>query len=45
MIHKLLSDSAYRQLAEKLKLNSDSKIFLISTEGDTDPEMYQEIVK
>ena len=45
LIHKPLSDSAYRQLAEKLKLNSDTKIFLISTEGDTDPEMYKNITQ
>ena len=31
-------------LKEKLKLDSNSKIFLISTEGDTDPAMYSKIV-
>ena len=45
LIHKLLSDSAYRQLTEKLKLNSDTKIFLISTEGDTDPKIYKKITQ
>lgn len=27
-----------------LKLNEDSKILIISTEGDTDPEHYRKVV-
>lgn len=45
LVYKLLSDPECAHLAQKLKLKSNSKIFLISTEGDTDPEMYQKIVK
>ncbi|MFA5299774.1 MAG: diaminopropionate ammonia-lyase [Lutibacter sp.] len=44
LIFNLLSDSSNNKFAEQLHLNSESKIFLISTEGDTDPEMYQKIL-
>ncbi len=44
LIFQLLSDRTNNNLAEQLNLNSDSGIFLISTEGDTDPEMYQKII-
>ena len=32
------------ELREHLKLNTDSKILLFSTEGDTDPELFKEII-
>jgi len=44
LIFQLLSDTGNNNLAELLHLGSSSKIFLISTEGDTDPEMYQKII-
>jgi len=44
LIFNLLSDSSNNKFVEQLHLNSESKIFLISTEGDTDPEMYQKIL-
>ncbi len=44
LIFQLLSDERNNGLAEQLKLNSYSKILLISTEGDTDPETYRKIL-
>jgi diaminopropionate ammonia-lyase len=44
LAYQLLSNPLNKKLAEQLRLNSDSKIFLISTEGDTDPEMYKKIL-
>ena len=32
-------------LKDKLGLDQDSVVFLISTEGDTDPEHYRQVVK
>ena len=40
----LVGDARYRKIAEALKITQESKILLISTEGDTDPDMYQKIV-
>lgn len=40
----LTQDSEYEDLAKQLKLDENSKILIISTEGDTDPENYRSIV-
>jgi len=40
----LVGDARYRETAEALKITQESKILLVSTEGDTDPDMYQKIV-
>lgn len=40
----LIQDPAYKELAKQLKLDESSKILIISTEGDTDPENYRSIV-
>lgn len=40
----ILSDTKYKDLRETLKLDKNSKVLLISTEGDTDPEIYRNIV-
>lgn len=34
----------YKELKEQLKLDKNSKVLLFSTEGDTDPERYKNIV-
>ncbi len=34
----------YKELRDELELNADSKVLLFSTEGDTDPERYKNIV-
>lgn len=40
----IMQDDRLKEIAEKLNINKDSKILVISTEGDTDPEGYREIV-
>jgi diaminopropionate ammonia-lyase len=41
----LIKDSKYHELAQLLKLNSNSSILIISTEGDTDPINYKKIIE
>ena len=43
-ISTLMEDDVYRELREALELGPDSKVLMFSTEGDTDPEKYREIV-
>ena len=40
----LMAQDAFADVKHALKLNSDSVLLLFSTEGDTDPEAYREIV-
>jgi len=40
----LLENDDHRELVRKLKLDENSRILLISTEGDTDPQSYRSIV-
>lgn len=40
----ILYEDRLKEIADKLNINKDSKIFIISTEGDTDPENYKKIV-
>ncbi len=44
VISTLMEDDAYRELREALELGQDSRVLLFSTEGDTDPDKYREIV-
>ncbi len=44
LLTELLENKANRQMAEAISLGPDSKILLISTEGDTDPDNYGRIV-
>jgi L-threonine ammonia-lyase (EC 4.3.1.19) len=39
-----LQEESLKDLAHELKLEKDSRILIISTEGDTDPEQYRKIV-
>lgn len=41
---EIMKNPAYADLKETLKLKKDSKVLLFSTEGDTDPNRYKEIV-
>ena len=41
--HLMLNDSG-KELRETLNLNENSRVLLFSTEGDTDPDLYQKIV-
>jgi diaminopropionate ammonia-lyase len=40
----LMAQDAFADVKKTLKLNRDSVLLLFSTEGDTDPEAYREIV-
>ncbi len=44
VISTLMEDDAYQELREALGLDGSSKVLLFSTEGDTDPDKYREIV-
>ena len=44
LLYSIMKDPNLNELREALKLNKDSKILLISTEGDTDPQNYKNIV-
>ncbi len=44
LIYTLLHNDAYQDIKEELKLDKNSKILLFSTEGDTDPDHYRQIV-
>ncbi len=44
LVYKLLTDETYSEFVNQLKINKDSKILLISTEGDTDPVFYKRIL-
>lgn len=44
LLYTLMTDSAYVAVREKLGLNEQSKVVLISTEGDTDQKHYREVV-
>ncbi len=44
VVSAIMTDPAYTQLKEQLGLTAQSRVLLFSTEGDTDPENYQNIV-
>ncbi|MCG4676462.1 diaminopropionate ammonia-lyase, partial [Blautia obeum] len=44
LLAAMMSDDKLKDLREALKLDKDSRVLLISTEGDTDPEKYRSIV-
>lgn len=44
VLYEIMTNDEYKELREKLKLNKDSKVLLFSTEGDTDPKKYRDIV-
>lgn len=44
LIAALMTKPEYSELKEALGLNADSVILLVSSEGDTDPDRYREIV-
>ena len=43
-VYTIMTDDDYKELREKLGLNAESRVLCFSTEGDTDPERYREIV-
>ena len=44
IVNLILENDKYKDIAEKLNIDKNSKILVISTEGDTDPENYRRIV-
>lgn len=44
VISALMEDDTYKDLRQALELGRDSRVLMFSTEGDTDPDKYREIV-
>ena len=44
LVFEIMTNPEYRELKESLKLDENSKVLVFSTEGDTDPDKYREIV-
>lgn len=44
LVYEIMTNPDYKELKESLGLNKDSKVLVFSTEGDTDPDKYREIV-
>jgi len=43
-VFEILSNQDFGKIKQQLNLNEDSIVLLFSTEGDTDPEVYRDIV-
>ncbi|NOW03527.1 diaminopropionate ammonia-lyase [Clostridium beijerinckii] len=43
-LYEIMTNDEYKDLKKALELDENSKVLLFSTEGDTDPEKYREIV-
>lgn len=43
LIHAIMTKPEYKDLKEALKLDENSEVLLVSSEGDTDPDRYREI--
>lgn len=44
LVYELMTNEDYKDLKEAIGLNEESRVLLFSTEGDTDPNKYREIV-
>ena len=44
VLSAIMTDDSYKELREALRLGSDSRVLLFSTEGDTDPGNYKRTV-
>ncbi|MBD1383378.1 PALP domain-containing protein [Metabacillus arenae] len=44
LVSLVAENTLLKDVKEALKLNQDSKILIISTEGDTDPDHYRKVV-
>ena len=44
LVYELMTNPEYKDLKDNLGLDENSKVLLFSTEGDTDPDKYREIV-
>lgn len=43
LVHAIMTNPLYRDLKEAVKLDENSQVLLVSSEGDTDPDRYREI--
>lgn len=43
LVHALMTKPEYRELKDAMKLDENSEVLLVSSEGDTDPDRYHEI--
>jgi diaminopropionate ammonia-lyase len=43
-LFEIMTDNAFEKMRQDLDLNRDARVLLLSTEGDTDPEVYRGIV-
>lgn len=44
LVYELMTNSEYKDLKKTIGLDENSRVLLFSTEGDTDPDKYREIV-
>ena len=44
LLSTIMQDEDYKELREYLELDQSSQVLMFSTEGDTDPDKYKEIV-
>ncbi|HIT90911.1 MAG TPA: diaminopropionate ammonia-lyase [Candidatus Merdenecus merdavium] len=44
LLYEIMTNPEYAQLKADLQLDENSKVLLFSTEGDTDPEIYRDVV-
>ncbi|MBW6408754.1 diaminopropionate ammonia-lyase [Clostridium weizhouense] len=44
LLYEIMKNDKYKDLKESLELDENSKVLLFSTEGDTDPNKYKDIV-
>lgn len=44
ILHEIMTNNNLRNVKEQLGLNKKSRVLLINTEGDTDPENYQKVM-
>lgn len=44
LLYEIMKNDKYKDLKKSLELDGNSKVLLFSTEGDTDPDKYKEIV-
>lgn len=45
ILHEIMTNSEFNSVKEQLGLDGDSKILLINTEGDTDPDNYRKVMR
>ena len=44
LVYELMTNPEYKELKDSIGLDENSRVLLFSTEGDTDPDKYREIV-